>query len=176
MKIQIVNKTEFDLPKYETLGSAGMDLRANLKTQKPNTPDSAGTFKEKNLNEKFKIILEPRKQQIVPTGIFIALPEPVIEKMSGEGWCYEAQIRCRSGLAAKHGITVVNGIGTIDQDYRGEIKVIMMNLTDKPFIIKHGDRIAQMVIKRIEKIAWDEVNTLDDTERGSGGFGSTGSK
>lgn len=176
MEIKIVNKTEFDLPKYETLGSAGMDLRANLKTQKPKNVKDIDPYNEEEWEEEYEIILEPRKQQIVPTGIFIQLPKMNIEIASGEGYGYEAQIRPRSGLAAKYGITIVNCIGTIDSDYRGEIKVIMMNLTDKPFTIKHGERIAQMVINRVERIGWETVETLNETERGSGGFGHTGSK
>jgi len=147
MKVKIVNKTEFDLPKYETDGSVGMDIRANL-----------------NLGS---LTLEPRKVYIVPTGLFIDLT-------SDDGNLYEAQIRPRSGLAAKHGITVVNSPGTIDQDYRGEIKIILMNLTDVPFDIKHGDRVAQMVINMVHKVQLEEVDMLDNTDRGEGGFGHTG--
>ncbi len=149
MQIKIVNKTEFDLPKYETVGSAGMDLRANLKD--PTT-----------------ITLEPRKQQIIPTGIYIQLPDTQIETYSGEGYGYEAQIRPRSGLAAKYGITIVNSPDTIDSDYIGEIKVIMINLTDIPFKVEHGDRIAQMIIARHERVSFKELNILDETEIGTG--------
>ena len=176
MKIKVVNKTEFELPKYETIGSAGMDLRANLKSPKPENISEIDPYNEENWDEPDTVILEPRKQQIVPTGIFIQLPKTVIEIHSGEGYGYEAQIRPRSGLAAKYGITVVNSPGTIDSDYRGEIKVILMNLTDEPFTINHGDRIAQMVITRHEKVSLYEAGTLDETERGTGGFMSTGLK
>ena len=100
---------------------------------------------------------------MVPTGLFVELPEG-----------YEMQIRPRSGLAAKHGITVLNSPGTIDADYRGEIKVILVNLSNEPFVIQAGERIAQMVVARHEQIEWDEVEVLSDTERGAGGFGSTG--
>jgi dUTPase len=286
MQVKIINKTEFELPKYETTGSAGMDLRANLKPKKNDT-----------------IILEPYIQQVVPTGIFIKLPNAHTDLATGQSYGHEAQIRPRSGLAAKHGITVVNAPGTIDCfsedstittpngeikidnikigdivlssnddnmeiekdtidaivdtgfqdiliietengvleitpntlvyteneikmahelnlndniihfvkltkiksikkdkkqtyditvrknhnffcnnhlihncDYTGEIKVILMNLTNKPFTINHGDRIAQMVVNRYEKISFVEVDTLEKTERGAGGFGSTGKK
>ena len=114
-----------------------------------------------NINE--PITLEPLQRAMVPTGLYIALPEGT-----------EAQIRPRSGLAAKHGITVLNTPGTIDADYRGEIKVILVNLSNEPFIINPGERIAQMVVARYEKVEWDIVDELDTTERGTGGFGSTG--
>ncbi len=142
MKVKIVNKSKHPLPAYETSMSAGMDLRANL-------------------NE--KIVMNPGERKLVPTGLFIALPEG-----------YEAQVRPRSGLAIKHGITVLNAPGTIDADYRGEIKVILVNLSQEPFTIEDGDRIAQMIINKVEKAEWEEVNVLDETERGSGGFGHTG--
>jgi dUTP pyrophosphatase len=100
---------------------------------------------------------------MVPTGLYIALPDGT-----------EAQVRPRSGLAAKHGISVLNAPGTIDADYRGEVKVILVNLSNEPFVINPGERIAQMVVARYEKVEWDEVEVLDETERGEGGFGSTG--
>lgn len=109
------------------------------------------------------VTLGPLQRAMVPTGIRIALPEGM-----------EAQVRPRSGLAAKHGVTVLNAPGTIDADYRGEIKVILVNLSEEPFVINPGERIAQMVVSRYEKIEWEEVETLDGTERGEGGFGSTG--
>ena len=109
------------------------------------------------------VVLKPLERAMVPTGLFIALPAG-----------YEAQVRPRSGLAAKHGITVLNTPGTIDADYRGEIKVILVNLSSEPFTIEPGERIAQMVIARHEKVEWEETNSLDDTERGAGGFGSSG--
>ena len=144
MKVQIVNKSAYEAPFYATVNSAGMDLKANI--------DEA-------------ITLAPLQRAMVPTGLYIALPEGT-----------EAQIRPRSGLAAKHGITVLNTPGTIDADYRGEIKVILVNLSNEALTINPGERIAQMVVARYEKVEWDEVATLDDTERGAGGFGSTGTK
>ena len=144
MKVQIVNKSAYEAPFYATVNSAGMDLKANI--------DEA-------------ITLAPLQRAMVPTGLYIALPEGT-----------EAQIRPRSGLAAKHGITVLNTPGTIDADYRGEIKVVLVNLSNEAFTINPGERIAQMVVARYEKVEWDEVATLDDTERGAGGFGSTGTK
>lgn len=182
MKIKIINKSEFQLPKYETDVSVGMDLRADLKRYK-NKEDFYVDYekwvgnnvllhnKERDFND--GLWLSPNEQFLIPTGIFISLPKPMIDKVTGEGWGYEAQIRPRSGLAAKHGITIVNSPGTIDQDV-GEIKIILMNLTEIPYKITHGDRIAQMVILRYEKISWIEVDNLDDSNRGSGGFGSTG--
>jgi dUTP pyrophosphatase len=142
MKIQLINKSNHELPSYATLLSAGMDLRANL-------------------NE--SITLNPHQRALIPTGLFIALPEG-----------YEAQIRPRSGLALKKGITVLNSPGTVDADYRGEIGVILINLSNESFIIENGERIAQMVIAKYEQISFEEVSTLDETQRGSGGFGSTG--
>ncbi len=144
MKVQIVNKSAYEAPFYATVNSAGMDLKANI--DEP-------------------IVLEPLQRTMVPTGLYIALPEGT-----------EAQVRPRSGLAAKHGITVLNTPGTIDADYRGEIKVILVNLSNEAFIINPGERIAQMVVARYEKVEWDVVDSLDATERGAGGFGSTGTK
>lgn len=143
MTVQIINKSKHSLPSYETIQSAGMDLRANIDES---------------------IILESLERVIVKTGLFIALP-------SG----FEAQVRPRSGLAAKKGITVLNSPGTIDADYRGEIGVILVNLSKESFQINDGDRIAQMVIAKHEQISWIEVEMLEETDRGSGGFGSTGS-
>lgn len=144
MKVKIINKSDHPLPNYETLESAGMDLRSNIKTD---------------------ITLKPNQRAIVPTGIFIALPKG-----------YEAQVRSRSGLAAKYGVTVLNSPGTIDADYRGEIGVILINFSENDFIIKNGDRIAQIVIAKHERAIWEECIDLSKTERGSGGFGSTGQK
>lgn len=140
--IQIVNKSNNSLPKYETRCSAGMDLKAY--TNEP-------------------ITLQPMERKLIQTGFYIALPEG-----------YEAQIRPRSGLALRHGITVLNSPGTIDADYRGEIGVVLINLSNEPFIINNGDRIAQMVINKIEHIGWYVVDVLDETDRGTGGFGHTG--
>lgn len=144
MQIKIINKSVHSLPSYETLASAGMDLRANV--QEP-------------------ITLKPLERTIVKTGLFIELPIG-----------YEAQVRPRSGLAAKKGITVLNTPGTIDADYRGEIGVILINLSHEDFIIENGERIAQMVIAKHERAEWVEVNELSETSRGEGGFGSTGTK
>ena len=144
MKVQIVNRSAYEAPFYATVNSAGMDLKANI--EEP-------------------ITLAPLQRAMVPTGLYIALPEGT-----------EAQIRPRSGLAAKHGVTVLNTPGTIDADYRGEIKVILVNLSNEPFTINPGERIAQMVVARYEKVEWNEVESLDTTERGAGGFGSTGTK
>jgi dUTP pyrophosphatase len=144
MKVKIVNKSAFDTPFYATERSAGMDIKANIETP---------------------IALQPLQRAMVPTGLYIALPEGT-----------EAQIRPRSGLAAKHGITVLNTPGTIDADYRGEIKVILVNLSNEEFTVNPGERIAQMVVARYEKVEWDSVEALDETERGAGGFGSTGTK
>ncbi|MEI8046647.1 MAG: dUTP diphosphatase [Bacteroidota bacterium] len=144
MKVNIVNRSRFPLPQYATIHSAGLDLRADTE---------------------LTISLKPLERILVPTGLFIELPEG-----------YEAQVRPRSGLAAKHGITIVNSPGTIDPDYRGEIKVILVNLSDTPFILEPGERIAQMVIAQFEHISWNEVEALSETARGEGGFGHTGVK
>ena len=142
MKVKIVNKSEFDTPFYATEKSAGMDLKANITEP---------------------VVLRPLERAMIPTGIFIALPDGT-----------EAQIRPRSGLAAKHGISVLNSPGTIDADYRGEIKVILVNLSNDAFTVNPGERIAQMVVAQYVKVDWEEVDALDETERGTGGFGSTG--
>jgi dUTP pyrophosphatase len=142
MKVEIINKSKHELPSYATALSAGMDLRANLDTP---------------------IVLQPLERTLVPTGLFMALPQG-----------YEAQVRPRSGLAIKKGITVLNSPGTIDADYRGEVCVILVNLSNEPFTITDGERIAQMVIARHEQIEWCECEVLDETDRGAGGFGHTG--
>lgn len=144
MKVNIVNSSRHFLPEYETSLSAGMDLRANL-----NTP----------------VTLRPMERRLVPTGLFIELPEG-----------FEAQIRPRSGLALKKGISVVNSPGTIDADYRGEIGIILINLSDKDFVVNDGERICQMVINKVEKVSWTLVESLEDSERGAGGFGHTGNQ
>lgn len=142
MKVQIINKSKHKLPNYETIASAGMDLRANISEA---------------------ITLKPLERAIVKTGLFIALPVGT-----------EAQVRPRSGLAAKKGITVLNAPGTVDADYRGEIGVILVNLSNEEFVINDGERIAQLVIAKHERANWEEVKILSETKRGSGGFGSTG--
>ena len=142
MIVKIINKSKNELPKYETLLSAGMDLRANLEES---------------------IVIKPFQRLVVKTGLFISLQQG-----------YEAQIRPRSGLALKKGITVLNSPGTIDADYRGEIGVILINLSDSDFEINTGDRIAQMIIAKHETIEWEAVDKLDDSVRGDKGFGSTG--
>ena len=142
MTVQIINKSKHQTPSYETLLSAGMDLRANISES---------------------ITLKPLERVIVKTGLFIALPAGL-----------EAQVRPRSGLAAKKGITVLNSPGTVDADYRGEIGVILVNLSNEEFLVKDGERIAQLVIAKHEQITWKEVSILDKTKRGEGGVGSTG--
>lgn len=127
------------------------------------TPDSAGMDLRASLSE--PVELAPMQRALIPTGIYIALPKG-----------YECQIRPRSGLALKHGVTVLNSPGTIDADYRGEICVILVNLSDKPFVVNNGERICQMVVTRYDRVEWEQVDSLDDTERGAGGFGHTGVK
>ncbi len=140
--IPVINRSKHPLPSYATSLSAGMDLRANLDTP---------------------IVLKPLQRCLVPTGLYVALPEG-----------YEAQVRPRSGLAIKKGIGVLNAPGTIDADYRGEICVILVNLSADDFVIEDGERIAQLVIARCEQVEWKPVDALDETERGEGGFGHTG--
>jgi len=142
MKVKVINKSKFNLPEYKTIGSAGVDLVANVEGE---------------------ISLWHEERVTIPTGLYVELPVG-----------YELQIRPRSGLAAKYGITVLNAPGTIDSDYRGEIGVILFNTSREPFVIKPGDRIAQAVLSKYEKIDWEEAESLDDTDRGEGGFGHTG--
>jgi len=142
MKVKIINNSKHPLPQYSTELSAGMDIRANIESE---------------------IVLESLDRVLVPTGLFIELPEG-----------FEAQIRPRSGLALKKGISILNSPGTIDADYRGEIGVILVNLSKEPFVIRDGERICQMVIARHETIEWDSVEVLEESTRGEGGFGHTG--
>jgi dUTP pyrophosphatase len=142
MEVRIVNRSKHELPKYETLFSAGMDLRANIDVD---------------------ISLKPLERRLIPTGLYIQLPVG-----------YEAQIRPRSGLALKYGLSILNTPGTIDADYRGEIGVILVNLSQEDNVIHDGDRICQMIISKHEHISWRVVEGLESTERGSGGFGHTG--
>jgi dUTP pyrophosphatase len=142
LKVKIINQSAYPLPQYETSGSAGMDLRANITVS---------------------ITLQPLERILVPTGLFIELPQGL-----------EAQIRPRSGLAAKRGLTLLNTPGTIDSDYRGEIKCIVVNLSNEAQTIEPGERIAQMVVAKFEQISWQAVESLEETVRGAGGFGSTG--
>ena len=144
VSIQIINNSSNTLPAYETIGSAGMDIRANLE-------------------EPVKLL--PLQRALISTGLFIELPHG-----------YEAQIRPRSGLAIKHGITCLNSPGTIDSDYRGEIKIILINLSNEEHTIQRGDRIAQMIIHQTIKAEWIEVKVLNESKRGDGGFGHTGNK
>ena len=144
MKVKVINRSHHPLPEYATTASAGLDLRANL--------DSPVT-------------LQPLERKLIPTGLYIALPEGC-----------EAQIRPRSGLALKHGISLLNTPGTIDAAYRGEIGVILVNISNEPFEVRDGERIAQMVIARYEQVEWEPAESLDATERGAGGFGHTGRK
>ena len=142
MKIRIINKSPHSLPKYETVNSAGMDIRAFIQN---------------------RIMLKPLERAIVATGLYLSLPKG-----------YEAQVRPRSGLAIKKGITVLNSPGTIDSDYRGEIGVILINLSNEVFTVKNGDRVAQLIIAKHTSVVWEEAEQLKDSSRGSGGFGSTG--
>ena len=142
VKISVVNKSSFELPSYQSALAAGLDLRANLSD---------------------KIVISPMERKLIPTGLFIALPQG-----------YEAQIRPRSGLAIKYGITVLNSPGTIDSDYRGEIGIILINLSNERFVVNSGDRIAQMVISKHEQIKWEVIESLPKSNRGEKGFGSTG--
>ncbi len=142
MTVKVINKSAFDLPQYETIGSAGLDLKANITEP---------------------IRLNSLERTLIPTGLYIELPMG-----------FEAQIRPRSGLSIKKGLTLVNTPGTIDCDYRGEIKIIMINLSPETQEVQPGDRIAQMVIAKYEQITWQAVEVLGDTDRGAGGFGSTG--
>ncbi|KGO85761.1 deoxyuridine 5'-triphosphate nucleotidohydrolase [Flavobacterium rivuli WB 3.3-2 = DSM 21788] len=144
MTVKIINKSQHALPNYETIASAGMDLRANLTEA---------------------VVLEPLGRAIIKTGLFIELPLG-----------YEAQVRPRSGLAAKRGVTVLNSPGTVDADYRGEIGVILVNLSNEAFTIENGERIAQLIIAKHERAEWLEADVLTETVRGEGGFGSTGVK
>ena len=144
MKVKIVNKSHHPLPQYATISSAGMDIRAYL-----NEP----------------VELKPMERKLIPTGLYIALPEG-----------YEAQMRPRSGLAIKHGITLLNTPGTIDADYRGEIGAILINLSPEPFVVNDGERICQMIITSYSHVEWQPEETLEDTIRGAGGFGHTGKK
>jgi dUTP pyrophosphatase len=142
MKIKVINKSNFDLPQYETKASAGLDLKANIEDI---------------------ITLKPLERTLVKTGLFLEIPEG-----------YEAQVRPRSGLAFKNGVTVLNAPGTIDADYRGEVGVILVNLSNDDFTIQPGDRIAQIVFAKFEQAEWIDVDALSETVRGEGGFGSTG--
>ncbi len=142
MIIKVINRSAFELPKYETDHAAGLDVRANLEEA---------------------IVLRPLARALVPTGLYV-------EVAPG----YEMQVRPRSGLAAKHGLTVLNAPGTVDADYRGEVKVILVNLSDQDFELKPGERIAQLVVAAHQRIEWQAVEVLSETGRGEGGFGSTG--
>lgn len=140
--VKIINKSKNPLPNYETIGSAGMDLRANLDAP---------------------ITLQPMERQLIPTGLFVEIPLG-----------YEGQVRPRSGLAIKHGLSLINCVGTIDSDYRGEIKIPMVNLSNEAFTIEHGERVAQFVLAAHGIVEWSVQESLNETERGAGGFGSTG--
>lgn len=142
MKVKVINRSKHDLPRHETILSAGLDVRANL--DEP-------------------VTLKPLGRALIPTGLFVEVPQG-----------YEMQVRPRSGLAAKYGVTVLNAPGTVDADYRGEVKVILANLSDCEFVVNDGERIAQLVVARHERVEWEQVEQLSDTSRGAGGFGSTG--
>lgn len=142
MQVKVIRMNETELPKYETIGAAGMDVRANIKES---------------------ITLAPGAIKLIPIGLKVEIPLG-----------YEIQVRPRSGLALKHGLGMANSIGTIDSDYRGEIGVISINLSDKPYTIQPQERIAQIVLNKVEQIEWTEVEELGTTERGAGGYGHTG--
>ena len=144
MKVKVINRSAYGLPQYETRQAAGLDVRANITES---------------------ITLGPLERALVPTGLYVELPEG-----------YEMQVRPRSGLAAKHGLSLVNSPGTVDPDYRGEIKVILVNLSNTPYELKPGERVAQLVVARFTRVEWESVEVLGETERGAGGFGSTGTK
>ena len=144
MEVAVINTSQNNLPAYETLSSAGMDVRAAL-------------------NE--AVTLQPLERKLIATGLFLEIPHG-----------YEVQVRPRSGLAYKNGVTVLNAPGTIDADYRGEVGVLLINLSNVPFTIASGDRIAQLVVAKVEQIEWKSTSQLSETERGEGGFGSTGKK
>lgn len=140
--VKVINKSLYALPQYETSHAAGLDVKANI-----TEPITLGSL----------------ERALVPTGLFVELPEDC-----------EMQVRPRSGLAAKHGLTVLNSPGTIDADYRGEIKIILVNLSTEPFVINPGERVAQLVLARYEQLTWENCEVLSETKRGEGGFGSTG--
>ena len=144
MKVKVINRSAYGLPQYETGQAAGLDVRANITES---------------------ITLGPLERALVPTGLYVELPEG-----------YEMQVRPRSGLAAKHGLSLVNSPGTVDPDYRGEIKVILVNLSNTPYELKPGERVAQLVVARFTRVEGESVEVLGETERGAGGFGSTGTK
>ena len=144
MKVKVINRSAYGLPQYETGQAAGLDVRANITES---------------------ITLGPLERALVPTGLYVELPEG-----------YEMQVRPRSGLAAKHGLSLVNSPGTVDPDYRGEIKVILVNLSNTPYELKPGEQVAQLVVACFTRVEWESVEVLGETERGAGGFGSTGTK
>lgn len=142
IKVNVINKSKHELPEYQTVGSAGMDIRASLESP---------------------VVLKPLERTLIPTGLYIALPEG-----------FEAQVRPRSGMAIKKGITLVNTPGTIDADYRGEVKVAVINLSGEEQEIQDGERIAQMIVARYDRVEWEAVESLEETVRGAGGFGHSG--
>ena len=169
MKVAIINKSTNQLPQYETPASAGMDIRADFSRVSIDNPIKVWGESEiifaGEAHSKTLLRLEPGARALIPTGIFTDIPAG-----------YEVQLRPRSGLAIKKGISVLNTPGTIDADYRGEVCVILVNLSSEDFVVEDGERIAQMVIARHEQAEWQEVEVLDETERGAGGFGHTGKK
>ncbi len=144
MKVRVINRSAFDLPRYESALAAGLDVRANIVEA---------------------VTIGPLGRAMVPTGLYVEIPEG-----------YEIQVRPRSGMAAKHGLTVLNSPGTIDADYRGEIKIILANISPDSFVLNPGERIAQLVLARHERAEWEKCDELSETERGAGGFGHTGRK
>lgn len=160
MKVQVINLSNNELPKYSIEGSAGMDLRADFSRISKENPLTV--YGDVDYTEQIEVTLYPGSRMLIPTGLKIALPEG-----------YEARIQPRSGLALKNGISIVNTPGCVDANYRGEIGIILINHGLKPFTIKHGDRVAQMIVSKTEYVEFEQVEELDDTNRGSGGFGST---
>ena len=168
VKVQVINKSNNDLPKYETALSAGMDVRADFSRLTPENPIKAFgncqfIFKSEEHPVPY-LILDPGCRALIPTGLFVAIPEG-----------YEIQVRPRSGLALKQGVSCANAVGTIDADYRSEVGVILINLGLDPVVIEDGERIAQLVLNKVDQIVWESTDTLNETTR-QGGFGHTGTK
>lgn len=184
IKVKVINKSNNELPKYETAGAAGMDARASFKNLNPRDIKQYGpqivytcetiwedvAFEDGTVGAASRqliksISLQPGSRVLIPTDLYVEIPEG-----------YEIQVRMRSGLALKQGLVLVNGLGTIDSDYRGNIGVILLNTSDRPVDIAEGDRICQFVLNKVEQIEWKETNNLEESDRGEGGFNSTGIK
>lgn len=163
MKVQVVRNTTNELPKYADEGCSGMDLRADFSHLNYDYLFNCEVIKKIDSDYPNKLIINPGGRALIPTGLHVAIPKG-----------YELQVRGRSGLALKHGISITQGLGTIDASYRGDIGILLTNTGTEPFTIEPGDRIAQAVVAKVEHIEWEEVESLDKTERGEGGFGHTG--